>query len=963
MRDRTETVRLPKMTSHIHRKPVGPQPPAGAPPPPPYRIHNPPTSSDIPAGIRHAPTAPNLSSIDSTPAEPKRTTLTKQAPPLKPSSRRSSVNAEASYLADAGYLSDNGSPRTRRESNDAGRRRSGSYQSPRPAKGGYPEPLTKASQTMPTDDARGRSVSAQVPGTTRRTSSSANRVTSSPAHPGQSPSRGRLRRSWLPGGRSRSNSIDPLRGQGPSEKSFAWVMSDGSNAEYNHSFLASGDKVPELWNEAGTVSVYLFFKGSGRYPQFKVPEFTVSSSMVFSELIQNERGSPTSRQRGRSFDGRGLSVHDAARFMSPTGSPTPSDPSDVRLYVPMAPPPSVPGQEPQIDMERMIAVRNLFAFLTGQPLVGTKARPTVFLAFLQIAALLQEFGFTSADGTTFGDAVDMSFSFYVDQLGLADCRSSREKTLEALVLGERMRSPDLYSEAFAHAAGKYAAIMDLQLPLFDQVSAHTRQQLERAHLDLVNRQHNVNEHLESFDFPALFSGIANSNAYSELKAVRFKVWRASYNKMRQFVLSYYKSSFGNWPPKASSKKNPFAESGLNRLVLKMLYSDMCALYDLVVDRENKTSRVIDEVPTISTSTNKMTMSALRNMLSENDRSRPPVLPPIPYDTPKLPALTSVMANYNKLSEKEQYKVDKKLKEHELILVLNKGYNYDTNAIKLPFLDAFKDFELKEARGKMGPDLADQRIGYWLFLYVVVQSLPMLIVDAPGLKFTDGTEYFLCEPPMGNYPWDEDKQVRKAWYNVAGGSGIVELSTDTILFSVEATYNRSHCWLAAKVWEGEEGADAAPPHEPVMSPLAPPPLLIGDSDGGILGSPPPISGTPPAAIDSPQLTLRPRNMSPAAHRASHVHRSSMLMGLEPVPSGMDGQGGPGGVMGSQSNLSLRSLSAGNLAALNTHPNRASTLPVSQSSSTTGGTSGATFDDILGGSTEDKKPAPKKKSRFF
>lgn len=735
-------------------------------------------------------------------------------------------------------------------------------------------------------------------------------------------------------------------------------MSDGSNAEYNHSFLANGDKVPELWNEAGTITVYLFPKGSGRSPSFKVPEFTISSSIVFSELIQIERESPASRQRGRSFDGRGLSVHDATRFMSPTGSPTPSDPSDLRLYVPMTLP-AVSGQESQVDLERMIAVRNLFAFLTGQPLIGTKARPTVFHAFLQIASLLQEFGFTGADGTTFGDAVDMSFGFYADTLGLADCRSSREKTLEALILGERMRSPDLYSEAFAHAAGKYTAIMDLQLPLFDQVSAHTRLQLERAHLDLVNRQHNVNEHLEAFEFPALFSGIANSTAYSELRAVRFKVWRASYNKMRQFVLGYYKTSFGNWPPKASSKKNPFAESGLNRLVLKMLYSDMCALYDLLVDRENKTSRVIDEVPTISNAAEKMTMSALRNMLSENDRSRPPVLPPIPYDTPKLPSLTSIMANYHQLSEKEQYKVDKKLKEHELILILNKGYNYDTNAIKLPFLDAFKDFEFKEAKGKMGPDLADQRIGYWLFLYVVVQSLPMLVVDAPGLKFTEGTEYFLCEPPMGNFPWDEDKQVRKAWYNVAGGSGMVELSTDTILFSVEATYNRSHCWLAAKAWEGDEDGDASLPHDPVMSPLAPPPVLIGGSDS-MLGSPPPMSGTPPTTAESPALSLRPRNLSPAAHRASRLHRSSMLIGLEPVPAGFDS---PNSLPTSQSNLSQRSLSAGNLAAMNVGPSRSSTMPVSQASSTTGGTSGATFDDILGGSAETKKPAPKKKGRFF
>lgn len=102
---------------------------------------------------------------------------------------------------------------------------------------------------------------------------------------------------------------------------------------------------------------------------------------------------------------------------------------------------------------------------------------------------------------------------------------------------------------------------------------------------------------------------------------------------------------------------------------------------------------------------------------------------------------------------------------------------------------------------MCQDLVDQRIGYWLFLYVVLQSLPILVVDAPGLNFTEGVEgveYFLCEPPMGNPPWVEDRQVRKMWYEITGGGGrVVELSADAVMFSVEATYHRSHCWLAAQ----------------------------------------------------------------------------------------------------------------------------------------------------------------------
>jgi hypothetical protein len=714
-----------------------------------------------------------------------------------------------------------------------------------------------------------------------------------------------------------------------------------------------------------------------------VQEFTVSSSYIFNELIMSDRdGAPRSRSRARSFTGRGsLVADDASRIRSPPTSPPVPEPSgELRLYLPIAPPSesgqlSVPGQGSDSELDRLVGIRNLFAFLTGQPLVATRTRPTIFQAFIKIAALLDEFGFAGPDGASFGPAVDISFEFAVEQLKLGDCRHSREKTVEALVLGERMRSMDLYNEAFAHAAGKYSAIMDLKIPLFNELSHHTRLGLERAHLDLLNRQHGVNEYLDQFEFPSLFAGIANSTSSPELRAVRFKVWRSSFNKMRSFVLSYYKSTFGNWPPKASSAKNPFAESGLNRLVLKVLYSDMCALYDLLVDRQSLTSRVIDEVPAISSASGKMTTSALRNIMSEFDRSRPPVLPPVPYDLPQLPSMTTILETYQNMSFKDQVKFDKKVKEHEYLLILNKAYNYDTNAIRLPFLSQFKDFELREAKGKMAPDLVDQRIGYWLFLYAVLQSLPMLVVDAPGLKYTEGTEYFLCEPPMGNPPWVEDRQVKKMWYEVAGGGGLVELSTDAVLFSVEATYHRSHCWLAAKQWESASsiGAEPLAPEEPVMSPLQPPPSVLTGSDG-FMNSPPLMGGgtpTPPpgSASGSPQLLgMRPRTLSPTENRASRAYRSSIALGLEPVPLDLppapfggshqrsSSQGPRLSVMGG--GLGNKTRSVGNLAALNDQQGGGSDSPNQNAP----GNPGATFDDILGDNPV-KKPAPKKKGRFF
>ena len=109
---------------------------------------------------------------------------------------------------------------------------------------------------------------------------------------------------------------------------------------------------------------------------------------------------------------------------------------------------------------------------------------------------------------------------------------------------------------------------------------------------------------------------------------RFKLWRASFNRMRSFVLGYYKGALGSWPPKASSKKNPYSESGLNRLVLKTLYSDMCGLYDLLVDRRSLTPRELHGLPENVEITDDTMISAVRRLLSEFENSLSPTPPPV-----------------------------------------------------------------------------------------------------------------------------------------------------------------------------------------------------------------------------------------------------------------------------------------------------------------------------------------------
>ncbi|KAK0670716.1 hypothetical protein QBC41DRAFT_354777 [Cercophora samala] len=790
---------------------------------------------------------------------------------------------------------------------------------------------------------RGRSVSAQPPiGGPRGLSVDASRAVSNPlefradslqssetggnlsppAGGGAAETKKKVRKSWLPGARSRSNSNDLGKPKGTG----AWIMSPDSQVDYNVAPLFTGDKVPELWNEQGNVLVYLHPKERGLGPSFRVHDYVFSSSLILNELLVQEM------MASASMSSDFLGVDDADRRQQRPGLQSRNSGgglvADGHLYLPLG----------NNEVDCLVAARNLFAFLTNQPLVGTPQHPTLFQALIQISEQLRQFQFTNYDGTSYGESVDASFDMLLDQFHIADVRHSREKTIEGLVLGEHMKSWNLYNEAFSHAVGKYESLLELKLPLYNSISVITRERLERAHLSLANRQANVQARLENFEYPSLFAGTASSTSNPDYRIVRFKEWRAAFSRMRTFVLGYYKDLFGSWPPKARSKKNHFTQSGLNRQCLKMLYSDLCALYDLLVDRQSITPRVIDQDYYGADSKNaegkddrnKPTMdlipaciSALRQMLSEFEKSSPPVLPPIPFDVPKIPTMTAIYETYDNLPDKKKAKFDKGLQAHELQLIMIKSRNMDTDTLPMPFLQAYKEFELKEAKGVHPHDLIDHRIGHWLFLYVTLQSLPMLVVDTPGLHYTEGVEYFLCEAPQGNPPWraEDVGEVRKMWYQTADQK-TVELSADVVLFSVEGVYMRSHCWLAGKEWEagnqdggnglgvpgaatgaqigvalgggGEGGDDMMAGGLPFASPLQPPRAVFADMDpfnsgvGGGGGHSRRDSDGSVVAPGSPQT--RARSGSPA-HRARHAYRASIAMGLEPLPLGVGGNDAP------------------------------------------------------------------------
>ncbi|KAL9095024.1 MAG: hypothetical protein Q9165_002626 [Trypethelium subeluteriae] len=639
-------------------------------------------------------------------------------------------------------------------------------------------------------------------------------------------------------------------GRGP----VAWVIGHDGRVPYDISALINGERVSELWDDNTNTFVYLYPRNSGRGPSFKIDSALYNASPVLARMAFGDLYS--SRQADRNQGGRKASqeLHSAPATppRTPSGSQKYGSSSqgsrgsrhvsdmdneggDIHLYLPMklstdAAVPGAPESRPTPgDIETLVAIRNLFAFLVGQSLVATEKRPTMFAIFMAIADLLTINEFSNIDGSTFGEVAAASFDNYVEELQLADVRYSREKTIEGIVLGERMRSVLLYNEAFVHAIGKYDQIRGMGSPRWNLISPVTRNRMERAAMDLESRTKSIRRRLEDFDFTAIFAGVMNSRVADEGKMVRFDQWKASFFSTRKFVMGYYKSKYGSWPPKASSKKNDLETSGLNRLVLKDIYNDMSALYDLLVDRTNLTTRTADVKPADEIEhDDEPTPRALRRVLAEYDQSTPPVQPPVPFDVPLLPNLSTTRPEYAGLPEKKQQKLrQKKLKDDEIAKLMRVARNQDSlprltttqvdkkktrTSSSQPFVSAFMHYELKTAHSHNLDEIHSLRAGQWIFMYVVLEALPMLVIDAPAVKHVRAVEYFLCEPPRSGVPWARESATvgtgKRTWYEVRGQSGgggaVVSLPSDVVEHGVEGVYRRSHCWEMAAKWAAEEG---------------------------------------------------------------------------------------------------------------------------------------------------------------
>jgi hypothetical protein len=614
----------------------------------------------------------------------------------------------------------------------------------------------------------------------------------------------------------------------------AWVVGEEPKIPYDVALLAGGAKVslecflssiydineykvPELWQESGNALVYLFPPASGRGPSFRLSSEVISSSpgltaFVHGDVYSSRATSQMSQHSrpGATFDPRtqqvqihtpgGTSVGASPNTSHTSGSEDSRearglvdvDSQLLHIRLPISLSDESGKNLSQVDVRNLVSVRNLFAFLVGQSLIATPEQPTVFEVFNQISKHLQEFKFSNMDGSTFGETPDSSFTSYLQELVLLDMRNNCEKTIEGLLLGERMRSAVLWNEAFVHGVGLYKDLQRVCPDKFKMLSSVAVQRLERAHMDLEKRQRRIDERLSDFDFPSIFHGIMNSRTAEERETASFEQWKSSFQATRRFLLQHLKGKLGAWPPK-KVKKSAIQVPNLNRRVLKVLGDDLAVLYDLMVDRQHPSSRLVIFGKQFPAHPDPQ-IEALRKVLQEYDVSGSPVYPTMPFDAPLLPHLSRSHANSEASSKK-------KIGKSDLVTILSNSYNKDIRDSRNPVAQLWIAFEAKTTSGMTMDKITNFRLGAWLFMYCVLQSLPLLTVDAPCVQFANGVDYFLCEPPRGRLHWSKES-TQKDWFRDPVTGVITQMSKDSIELSDEAIYRLSHCWKVGEIWEQE-----------------------------------------------------------------------------------------------------------------------------------------------------------------
>lgn len=523
---------------------------------------------------------------------------------------------------------------------------------------------------------------------------------------------------------------------------------------------------PDLWDTKGDVLVF-YAKDAGD-SEMSQPAFRLASHLIESigsPLIDSLlRDGLTDELETMSIAESYQNGSNRPRHPTPPGSEssTSFDASQIsyRFTLPAA------GNISRQELLRYkLSWRNVFAACSSKGIVGYtlhQAMTDLQERFLAIMPRNQNLTYIPVN--------------YSKAMGWHDLRDDPESACSMLIWSEhkKIHWQQGWHEAFVHCAGMYNQVA--LLSSWKNVSPATKLMLEKASVETSTKVAYCEGLLAGFDYGSYWPESSSHHNVSS---------REAFVGLQGFFRNHYTDMFGTWPPMPSASKN--LDGWLTRLVIKTLAADFYALYDYLVDRQAVWNGPVEisscrlkivrpGSPDFRPNSHDCEFTTLIERFDSHHN-----FPSIPHPYPRLPQ--SCPPTHGRITQLEARKSALAYTEATNIFIL--GDEYEGNDM----VEAYLQWEKSDRIGECDPRSA--RRARWVLIYFILQTLSTLVVDTPGLLYSDGVEYFLSGKVEQQPAWIEDQALRQ-----------------------QAEHNRSHCWTVSSTWQkqrqvGNSGLESVP----------------------------------------------------------------------------------------------------------------------------------------------------------
>jgi hypothetical protein len=452
-----------------------------------------------------------------------------------------------------------------------------------------------------------------------------------------------------------------------------------------------------------------------------------------------------------------------------------------------------------------LATRNFFAILFEKPLVGITIGQTLLdvmeridkylftgpspmeydLADRGLSEIESPFGSFVSPGsvtkkTTHPHTVGLLLR-YLQAREFGDVRNWAEGAAGLLVWSERIGSDDalrqslpphdqqqiesLWREAFVHCTGLLSSLQ--VLPEWREISPITKALIDRASLEIQVRVNQADSRMAAFNFSDMWpvSSAAPPPA------------RLAFDRFQKFLVKHYASRFGSWPP---------AEGRFTRTLYLHLQRDFTTLYSYLVDQDavwsdSRRGIVKPTNPAWRADDEALRITDILAAFDERENH-----PPIPHPFPLVPPSRTATGFSDKRAKGFSFTPSNPRNRNpgaaQAALALTESTNIEALRLSTTpnlLLEAFQAHEKSTPSHEIAPH--DARKGRWIMIYGVLQTLASVAVDAPGVNWTEGVEYWVNPRLRDTPPWGRQNG------------------------SDERSHFRSHCWVLAGPQESVEHA--------------------------------------------------------------------------------------------------------------------------------------------------------------